>query len=230
MKLAIMQPYFFPYIGYFQLINAVDKFIFYNDVNFIKGGWINRNRILIHGKAHYITVQLKNASSYRLISETEFKDSNNVILKTININYKKAPFFNEAWQIIEDSFNVKTNMISELAINTIKSVCNYLKIDKVFEFSDLHYTKTKDLNREKRILKICQLNNADTYINPIGGMELYNKQDFEKEGIELKFLKTKDIVYKQFNYEFVPNLSIIDVMMFNSKEEIKSMLNEYELI
>ena len=230
MKLAVMQPYFFPYIGYFQLINVVDKLIFYDDVNFIKNGWINRNRILINGTAHYITVQLKNASSFKLIAETEFTNNIGAILKSININYKKAPYFNEVWPIIEDILKLETNRISELAINTIKSVCNYLRIEKDLELSSIHYPGTKGLLREKRIIKICELNNADIYINPIGGLELYDKQDFEKVGIGLKYLKTKKIIYHQFDNEFLPNLSIIDIMMFNSIEEIKKMLEEYEFL
>ncbi|GIW68024.1 MAG: hypothetical protein KatS3mg096_892 [Candidatus Parcubacteria bacterium] len=230
MKLAIMQPYLFPYIGYFQLVNTVNKFIFYDDVNFIKNGWINRNRILIQGKAHYITIQLKNASSFKPICEIEFNDNTKQIIKSIYYNYKRAPFFHEVFKIIEGALIAKTNKISELAINSIKSVCEYLKIETQFEISSIYYHESINLTKENRIIKICKKNNADTYINPIGGIELYNKDDFKKQGIELKFLKTKDIIYKQFDNEFVPNLSIIDVMMFNSKDEIKKMLNEYELL
>jgi len=230
MKLAVMQPYFFPYIGYFQLIRAVDKFVFYDDVNFIKKGWINRNRILLNNQAAYITVQLKGASHFKQINCVEFTDNRGKLKKTIEQAYKKAPHFNSVWPVINDCLDLKTNFISELAIHSVVQVSNYLNLNTLFETSSIHYPGTKNLKRAERLKEICRNNNASQYINPIGGTELYGKDDFTPIGVDLYFIKSKDTRYAQYLNEFVPGLSIIDVMMFNSVVAIKSLLNNYELI
>lgn len=225
-----MQPYLFPYIGYFQLINAVDKFIFYDDVNFIKNGWINRNRILVQGQLHYLTVQLKNASSFKLIHEVEFTDNRPKLLKTLEQAYKKAPFYNVIMPILIDCLIFPTNNISELAIYSVKKTSHYLGINTVFDNSSITYFDTKGLEKFERLHQICKKNNADTYVNPIGGVDLYNKITFLDNNISLYFLKTNEIKYAQFKDDFIPNLSIIDVLMFNSVNEIRELLAQCELI
>lgn len=247
MKLAIMQPYFFPYIGYFQLINAADRFIVYDNVNFIKKGWINRNQILLnHSYKSLITVPLKHKSSFLKIREIEIDNSDNWRKKMLNIleyNYKKAPFFNEIFPILNIIINFNTNLISEFNINSIKELCKYLEINTFIQSNTKKYQHIEnylcEYNKKTnkpfdakvvRILEICKKENATIYINAIGGMDLYNKEEFMESGIQLYFLKTSDITYKQFNNEFIPNLSIIDVMMFNSKEEIKEILDKYDLL
>jgi len=225
-----MQPYFFPYIGYFQLINSVDKFIFYDDVNFIKNGWINRNRILLNGKPHYITLQLKQASSFKTIDVTEFSDNRNKLKKTIFQAYKKTPYFDSAWPIVDKCLSYKTQLISEVAIYSIIETCKYIDLDTEFEISSKAYGDTKGLEREERIKEICKLNNASHYINPIGGVELYDKNIFSEAGIEMRFIKTGDIVYNQNCPVFVPWLSVIDVLMFNSPKDVNGMLNNFVLL
>lgn len=230
MKLAIMQPYFFPYIGYFQLIYSVDKIVFYDDVNFIKNGWINRNRILIQNEPGYFTVHLKKASPHKTINQIEFIDNRQKLLKTIRMAYSKAPFFCDVFPVIEKCLNLKTNLISELAVNSNKEVCSYLEIKTIFERSSSTYPDTKPMDKTKRIISICNRNEANTYVNAIGGKEIYAKEDFSNSGIELFFIKPHDVAYKQFSNEFIPWLSIIDVMMFNSVGDIRKMLNNYELV
>jgi hypothetical protein len=230
MNIAIMQPYFFPYIGYFQLVRAVDKFVFYDDVNFIKNGWINRNRILLNNRAAYITVQLNGASSFKRISYVEFTDNRGKLKKAIEQAYKKAPYFNSAWAVINDCLDLKTNLMSELAAYSVVQVSKYLVLNVLFETSSAHYLETKNLESAERIKEICRISGASRYINPIGGMELYKKDDFATAGVDLRFIKSNDIRYAQNKNEFIPWLSIIDVMMFNSPEEIREMLNQYELI
>jgi hypothetical protein len=230
MKLGIMQPYFLPYIGYFQLVKAVDKFIFYDDVNYIKNGWINRNRILLNGEAHYITVHQKGASPNKLINEVEIIDNRHKLKKKIYNAYVKAPYFREAWPFIEKILEFETEKISELAVYSVIQTCKYLGIDTRFEFSGVEYGHTANLKLEKRLIAICNLNNASEYINPIGGIELYDKEIFLKEGITLSFLRTTPITYRQFDNLFIENLSIIDVMMFNSNESIKAMLNCFDIL
>lgn len=235
MKLAIMQPYIFPYIGYFQLINAVDTFVFYDDVNFIKGGWINRNRILVNNKDFMFTISLKNMSSLSLINQTllcekKFHKNNLKFLRTIEQSYKKAPYFKTILPLIHNFLTTsKTLTISELAIESIILVSNYLDLNTKFKISSIDFKETKGFCRANRLIEISKKEKAIHYINPIGGTALYNKNQFDTEGIELSFIKSKPISYKQFNNQFIPWLSIIDVLMFNSKEEILLILNECEL-
>lgn len=234
MKVAVMQPYIFPYIGYFQMINAVDTFVFYDDVNFIKQGWINRNNILIGGKAYLFTVPLDSANSFVQIKETfinkkQYKDWKEKFLKTLFQNYKKAPFFSETWKILGCVFNQEVNTINELAILSVKQIAHYLELKTNFKIASESF-QNKYVGRQNRLIDICHKEKANHYINAIGGQALYKKEDFIVQGITLDFIKSKPIQYKQFNNDFVPWLSIIDVLMFNSKEEIIVMLNEYELI
>lgn len=234
MKLAIMQPYLFPYIGYYQLINAVDKFVVYDDVNFIKQGWINRNYVLVNGKPYLYTVPLENQSSFCKINETVINQKfypiwRKKFLKTIEQNYNKAPFFNEVFPMIKSVFDINTNNLSVLAVYSLNIVSNYLGITTVFEESSAIY-QNQNLTSQNRVLDICKKENASVYINPIGGLELYSEKYFSENNIKLNFIKSPTINYNQFNTEFVPNLSIIDVLMFNDVSTIKEFLTNYELI
>jgi hypothetical protein len=230
MKVAIMQPYFFPYIGYFQLINVVDKFVFYDDVNFIKNGWINRNRILLDGEPHYITVQLRNASPNKLINEVEFTDNRIKLIKTLEYSYKRAPLFSSIMPVLIDCLTVKTNNISELAQYSVTRICNFLDLEKDFEVSSKKYSNTRGFEKAERLQQICLLNKSGSYYNLIGGLDLYNKFQFSEKKINLYYIQSRSIDYKQYNNEFVPWLSIIDLLMFNEKEMVKDFLNNYTII
>lgn len=230
MKIAVMQPYFFPYIGYFQLINAVDKFVFYDDVNFINRGWINRNRILINNKPAYFTVSLKDASQNKLINEIQILDNREKILKTIYLAYKKSPYFDDAWPIIESVCTYDTKNISELAIYSIKRVLQYLEVEKCFEVSSHFYKENKGLPKADRLIDICRINNAREYLNAINGKELYSKDYFANYGIRIYFLQSIPFNYKQFDEKFTPSLSIIDVLMFNSKEKVRELITLINII
>ncbi len=232
MTLGIMQPYIFPYIGYFQLINSVDKFVIYDDVNFINKGWINRNRILNNGKESLFSIPLKEASQNKLINEIEVNWDNswkNKFLKTLEQCYKKAPFYQDVLPLIEQTISLDNEVISKVIENNLKLVCEYLAIKTEIISSSSIYKNTH-LKAQERILDICLQERATQYVNPIGGLELYDKDFFEAKNIELNFIKSNPIEYKQYKNEFVPWLSMIDILMFNSKEEIKSLLNSYELI
>jgi len=213
-----MQPYFFPYIGYFD------------DVNFIKRGWINRNRILINGKPSYFTVQLNKASQNYLINEITINDNRSKLKKSVELSYKKAPQFNDVWPIIEFCMNVEIESVSELAMVSVKEVCRYLDIKTELEISSELYPETKGMDRAERLLAICKKNNADTYINSIGGESLYSKEVFKKQGVKLLFIQSEKINYSQNIPEFLSNLSIIDVLMWNSKSVVKDYLTKYQLI
>ncbi|MDY0143120.1 MAG: WbqC family protein [Bacteroidales bacterium] len=234
MKVGIMQPYFFPYIGYFQLINAVDKFVIYDDVNFIKGGWVNRNRILVNGQPHFINIFLNDASSYKLINEITIQPKKSMkTLKTIELNYKKAPFFNNVFPIIQTFFqklDCKNDNLAYVAGESIRAVCRYLELDREFVYSSECYSETKGLDKADRLIAILNKNEANIYINPTGGKTLYEKSYFKDRGIDLFFINNQITPYQQFKNEFIPSLSIIDVMMFNSVEEINEMLDNFKLI
>ncbi len=232
MKLGIMQPYFFPYIGYWQLLNVVDKYVIYDDVNFIKGGWINRNRILIDGKAVYFNIQMSGASPYKLINQIQINNNEINIkknIKTIYMAYHKAPYFSEVYPIIEEILKLQTDNLSKYVIESIKLITKFLNIETEILISS-SIKKNNELKGEDKVIDICKLLKATKYYNAIGGKILYSFDKFNKNGIELVFLKSNNICYRQFNNEFVPNLSIIDVMMFNSKEKIKTFLDEYTII
>jgi hypothetical protein len=232
-SLAVMQPYFFPYIGYFQLINEVDKFVFYDDVAFIKRGWINRNRILINGVSNYITVPCNNISQNKLINEVKHALNEKEIkklLKKLQNTYSRAPFFKDVFPLIETVFNTDSEFISDLAIESIINVSNYLNLDCEFKKSSENYSN-QDLNAADRLIDICKIEGVNHYVNPIGGMELYSKRYFLEQKIRLDFLESQLTVYKQFSKEFVPGLSIIDLLMFNSVIDIKNeLVINYNLI
>ncbi len=229
MTLAIMQPYLFPYIGYWQLINAVDTFVIYDDVNFIKQGYINRNSILANGKSQTFTLELIGASSNKLINEIEIGNNINKILKTITQSYIKAPFFEDIITLIEEILTNKEKNLGRFIGFSLEKISEYLEINTKFIYSS-NIEKDNTLKAQDKVLEMCNILKADKYINAIGGQELYNKEVFKENGIELSFLKTELVEYKQFKNDFVPYLSIIDILMFNSKNEIKNMLNRYELV
>ena len=228
MKTAVMQPYFFPYIGYWQLINAVDIFVIFDDVNFIKKGFVNRNNILINGEKKYITLQLKGASQNKCINEITVGDNVEKILKTIYMTYRKAPYFHEIYHLLEKVLQYQEKNLASFLGNSIMIISDYLSINTKFIFSST-LEKNNVLKGQDKIIDICKQLGTDCYINSIGGQALYDKKDFKKNNIILNFLKSYPAIYKQFNYEFVSSLSIIDIMMFNSRYQIKKMLNNYEL-
>lgn len=234
MKIAIMQPYFFPYIGYFQLINAVDEFILYDNIEYSKKGWINRNRILVNNSDSYITIPLKKDSDFLHIRERFLADSwktdKNKMLNRITESYRKAPYFENVYHIIEDCILFKEINLFEFIKNSIYKVNSFLGIN-----TPVVVSSTLDINHklksEEKVIEICKSRKAKIYINPIGGLNIYKKENFIEKGIELFFLKSGDFSYNQFNDKFVPWLSILDVMMFSKKENIKNYLdNSYSLI
>lgn len=229
MKLGIMQPYFLPYIGYWQLINAVDTYVIYDDVNFIKGGWINRNKILLEGKEFMFNLLLNGASPNKLICEVFVVENQSKLIKTIECAYKKAPCFDQIFPLIKNIIEYENKNLARFIGNSIIQIAGYLNLKTKFIYSS-EIEKNSSLRAQEKIIHICEILGAKYYYNAIGGMELYNTMDFEKKGIELKFLKTNLVEYKQFNNEFIPYLSILDVIMFNSPTEINKMLDNYELI
>lgn len=223
-----MQPYLFPYIGYFQLIQNVDEFIVYDNIQFTKKGWINRNRILVNGNESYLTLPLKKDSDYldikdRYITE-DWTIERKKIINKIKETYIKAPFFQTVFPLIEEIFNFENKNLFQFIYNSLKQINNYLDIKTPLIVSS-SIEINHSLKAEDKVIALCKARLANNYINPIGGIELYSKEIFKEEGLELQFLKTNNIIYPQFKNEFVPFLSIIDVIMFNNKEKVLEYLN-----
>lgn len=233
MKIAIMQPYLFPYIGYFNLINVADKFIILDDVQYRKGGWINRNRIILNKQEYLFTFSIKKESTFLNINQRFFADSfsqeSKNFITIIDSAYRKAPFYSDIKNLLEYILSTNDLNISNMITRSLKLICNYLDIKTEFYISS-ELTKDNTLKGEERIIDINKCLGAKNYINSIGGEKLYSKDVFQENGIKLSFIKPKLVEYKQFSNQFVPWLSIIDILMFNSIEAIRDMLKEYELI
>lgn len=233
MKIAIMQPYLFPYIGYFQLMKYADVFVIYDDVQYINRGWVNRNRVLNNGQPFLFTMSLKKDSSLLAINEryfsSEFEKEKEKFLKSLSYFYSKAPYYEETISLIQEIFSYNNPNIAQFLTNKLKKVCSYLEIDTSIILSS-ETNRDRTLRGEDAIIDIVKRLEGREYINPIGGIELYSKDKFCENNIELFFLESKEIQYQQFEREtFVPFLSIIDVLMFNSREEAVSLLKQYEL-
>jgi hypothetical protein len=233
-KIAMTQPYLFPYLSYFQLINSVENFILYDDVQFMQSGWINRNKIIVNGTPTYFNINLRKGSNFTSICERVFSESFeyniNKFTKTLQFAYGKAPNYDQIMSLIYQIFGSGNLNLVDVIEKSIILICKYLDIDtKIFRASELK-DNGSNLKSVERVIYLIKAFNANEYINPIGGKSLYKGEDFHKEGIQLYFIDTTFRPYKQFSKEFIPGMSIIDVMMLNSKSEIKEMLNDYKLI
>ncbi|TVZ59143.1 WbqC-like protein [Flavobacteriaceae bacterium MAR_2010_105] len=232
MKLGIMQPYFLPYIGYFQLIAAVDVFVVYDNIQFTKKGWIHRNRFLKEGDSSLFTIPLQKDSDFLTIEQrvisVDYQKFKTKFLRSVKANYQKAPFFETTYPVLERILNYETPHLFEFIHHSILQVCKVLEIATPIVISST-LDMDHGLTGQDRVIAICKHLKATHYINPIGGLELYQNQAFLNKEIKLQFIKSQDIVYKQFNESFVPWLSILDVMMFNSPKDINTMLTTYDL-
>lgn len=233
MKVAVMQPYLFPYIGYWQLINAADKFVILDDVNYIMRGFINRNRILLNGQSHMFSIPIKKASQNKLIRDTKLnfsEEDKRKFLMTIKSAYGKAPYFSQVMPVVEQIIDNPEIDLTSYIKNSILRINQYLDIDTEILISS-QIEKDNTLKAQDRIIEICKKLNADIYINPCGGRGLYRHCDFEKEGLKLFFLTTigENIHYQQFKKEFVENLSIVDLLMNNGQNQIRNFLHQYIL-
>lgn len=231
-RLAIMQPYFLPYIGYFQLMAAVDKFVVLDDVNYINRGWINRNHLLVNGSVHTFTVPLRGASQNRLICEIELDDAQawrEKLLRTIRHAYRKAPCYAEVSALVERLINYPSSRLDAFLLHSIREIARYLSLDVEIVDSSRIYDNAQ-LKGQERILDICRREQASVYINAIGGMKLYDSSRFSERLVSLRFLRPRPIMYAQGHDTHVSWLSILDVLMFNEASEVKKLLHENELV
>ena len=231
-RLAIMQPYFFPYIGYFQLIQAVDQFVVYDNIQYAKKGWITRNRYLEQGKDRLFSLPLGKGSDFldvkdRVIAADFRKDK---FLNRLREAYRRAPYFDQVFPLVENVVLQNESNLFSYIHKSIRDTCDHLAIEtEIVVSSSLPIDHS--LRGKEKVFALCRHLAADVYVNSIGGRELYAPGDFSTHGIELRFLRTKPFEYRQFDHEFVPWLSIIDVMMFNTAAEVRHQIaSGYELI
>jgi hypothetical protein len=231
MKIAVMQPYLFPYLGYFQLMHAVDRFVVLDDVTYIKGGWINRNRILVNRRAHLFTVPLAGTSSNKRIHDlviAERQGWRDKLLKTIAQAYRRAACFEAVYPLIERVIRHPNKSLADFVVNSLILLHRHLGLKTELVTTSRHY-RNRDLKGQDRILDICRRENAREYINAPGGRELYTPAGFAAAGVALRFLQPRPLRYRQFDDEFVPDLSIIDALMFNPPDRMRRYLDEYDL-
>lgn len=229
MKLAVMQPYFFPYLGYFQLMATADTFLIFDDVHFIKKGWIHRNQILLDGKAHPFTLPIQKVSQNRLIlehSRAQIEQTVEHQLLLLHHAYHKAPYYSDFIPHLERMLRYEEVNVARYLGFQLKMLRDYLELD-----TEIHYASSfaneMNLKKEARLLDLCKQFGATHYVNPIGGKSLYDRETFEREGVQLEFVEMKPFVYRQFDGVFVPNLSIIDVLMFNPGMHVRELLDTY---
>ena len=230
MKVGIMQPYFLPYIGYFQLIAAVDLFIIYDNIKYTKKGWINRNRMLLNGTDTTFSLPLKKDSDYLNVVDRELSSDFNrqKFLNQMRGAYIKAPQFNAVWPLLENILMYENNNLFSYIHNSIIDICRHLDINTKICLSS-EVLIDHDLKNQDKVIALCQANNATIYINTSGGIDLYSKEVFDGAGLQLNFIKALPYEYAQFGNEFVPWLSIIDMLMFNSVALIKTQIKNYEI-
>jgi hypothetical protein len=231
MKLGIMQPYFLPYIGYFQLIAAVDVFILYDNIKYTKKGWINRNRMLLNNESSMFSVSLKRASDNSNIVQRELATefNRNKLLSQFKGAYSRAPYFVKTFQLVERIISYEEENLFKYIHHSLLEICSHLCLETEIKVSS-GIAINHELKAQEKVIALCEAMRADKYINSIGGTELYSREEFLAHGIELQFIKTKPFEYVQFDAPLVPWLSVIDGLMFNSLDVVQDCIHSnYEL-
>lgn len=230
MKIGIMQPYFMPYIGYFQLIKAVDRYVVYDDVNYIRYGWANRNHILVNGAKHRFVLPIRDVSQNRKFNEHEYCGDFDKFLTLLRREYVNSDNYSSAYPLIERIMSFSDKNVARFNANSLKEICRYLGIETEILMSS-EIAKDNSLKGSERVYDICKVIKGDIYINAIGGQHLHFKEEHKLHGIDLYFLETDFLPYPQpGQQEFVPGLSMIDVLMNNSVEGVNRLLDAYRLI
>jgi hypothetical protein len=229
--LGIMQPYFLPYIGYWQLLAAVDRFVIYDNIKYTKKGWINRNRFLRDGSDVFFTLPLKKGSDFLNIDQRAIADDfdPDSLLKPIESAYRKAPHFASAFAVFEAIVRSTPRNLFEFLHNGLRLTAEYLEIKTPIVVSS-SVAIDHELKGEDKVIALCGALGATRYVNFIGGREMYAVEHFNAAGIDLKFIRSRPIEYPQFDRPFVPSLSILDVMMFNSRDTVRGMVGAYDLV
>lgn len=232
-KIAAMQPYLFPYLGYFQLINAVDEFVLGDVLQYEKESWINRNRILIGGKVKLVTFPLKKEKFGSSINERVFADTFREevgrLLKSIKLSYSRAANFKDFFPVLEEILLFQSNNLALYSENSIRFLCEYMGITTPIRLASTFGFPFR-MEKQERVIQTVKALNGVVYINPIGGAALYDHPTFRAHGLQLRFHRMGDVTYRQFTELFQPSLSIIDVLMFNPPSCLSPLLDRYSLV
>lgn len=231
MTLGVFQPYFLPYIGYWQLMAAVDRFVIYDNIEYTKKSWINRNRFLQNGEAAYFTVPLKKGSDFLMVAERQLADEfdREKLVRTLWASYRKAPHFAAVAPVIERIIQAPLDNLYEYVHHSLVEIARYLEIATPLVVSST-IAIDHSLRSEQKVIALCQAMGADRYVNPVGGRGLYTAQTFAAQSIQLAFMEPRPISYPQFGDPFVANLSILDVLMFNSQPAVRALLREADVV
>ena len=235
MKLGIMQPYFFPYLGHFDLINLVDEWIVFDTPQYMRHHWVNRNRVL-HPNAgwQYITVPLRKHPQDTPINQVQIameNDWRNRILRQLEHYRREAPYYKQVAGFLEECFSEASPNLSETNILTLRKTCQRLGISTPFHvFSQMDLALTEDVEGPGDwALNISRVVGASEYVNPPGGAALFNESKFTADNIKLTIQAFMNMIYPCGPYQFEPGLSVLDVMMWNSPEQIKQYLDTCHL-
>lgn len=227
-KLAVMQPYCFPYLGYFQLACAADEFVFLDDVNFIKGGYINRNNILADGQAHRFALPVHDISSFRSIRDHRYLDTPRKFMDLLRHAYRRAPFFDEVQALVSRVLASPDRSVATINSLSVMATLDYVGVQRRFVASS-DIDPDPRVGGEQRVIRLCEHRQASIYVNAAGGRELYDPAHFETKGIVLGFIQPRFPQYRQSVSAFVPGLSIIDVLMWNAPGQVADMLKDYSI-
>jgi WbqC-like protein len=220
-----MQPYFLPYIGYFQLISAVDVFVVYDTIQYTKKGWINRNRMLRSGEPATFTLPLRSDSDYLNVRDRELAEDFDPrrLIRQFEGAYRRAPRYAETMPLVERILTCPERNLFAYLEWSIRATCDHLRIETRIERSSAIDVDHR-LRREERVIALCKALGATSYVNPPGGVDLYDAADFAANGVELQFLRPRPFTYRQFGDPFVPSLSIVDVLMFNDLADVRERI------
>jgi hypothetical protein len=232
MRIALMQPYFFPYLGHFDLLNMVDEWIVFDTAQYMRSHWMNRNRILHPaGGWEYITVPVRKHPTNTPGHQVEIAmaiDWRNRILRKLQHYRNKAPYYQDVMDFVEECFADVGPNLSETNIRILEKTRTRLGIK-----TPMRVLSRMDLRLEPVLgpgdwgFEISRLLGAREYVNPAGGAALFDRDQFEKHGIKLTIQNFSNIAYDCRPYRFEPGLSIIDVMMWNRPEQIKNYLDTW---
>ncbi|TCD21427.1 hypothetical protein E0D86_12515 [Pseudomonas sp. IC_126] len=230
---AMMQPYLFPYLGYFQLIAHSDAFVLGDDLQYVKASWINRNRVLVNGQPKLITFPLRKGGQFDPINQRwlceAFPQEAQKLLKTLEFAYARAPYHDEVIALIREILTHPERNLARFIEHSIRCICAYLQITTPIHIGSEMGLPAR-MDKQERVIGLTKKLDAERYINPIGGMALYCPALFRAYGLSLRFLRMDDLSYPQFGQPFVPALSIIDVLMFNSQSDVQGLLKRFSLV
>ena len=230
-----MQPYFFPYLGYFAIMHYVDKWIVFDEAQYIYHGWINRNRILNYNKDwQYVTAPIQKHSrdikikDVVLANHIQWRDK---LLAQLQQYRKRAPYFSSVIEVVREAVNVQEESLSALNTHVLRAICGYLGISVTIEvFSKRNWDIGEVQEADEWALRISESLGAKQYVNPPNGKMFFDEAKWSKSEIELRFLKIRELEYSQKNAAFIPNLSVIDVMMFLEPAHIREAMERYDFI